>query len=153
MSYPYPYHLLPFETYKEWFDADMKSLIHNVQGLQNECLWLELCIATPYLEREHALSYFLVDWILQANNIWHKILDIRLALLCNNDLSTLLWFTEPFPLLWLNHLLQLSKPYSLYPTMIYQLIPSLCILFPSIKFLLLLTSLLLTQPLLMISWC
>ena len=90
MSYPYPYHLLPFETYKEWFDADMKSLIHNVHGLQNECLWLELCFATPYLEQDHTLDYFLVNCILEANNIQHKILDIRPALLCNNNLSTLL---------------------------------------------------------------
>ena len=60
MSYPYPYHLLPYETYKEWFDADMKSLIHNVRGLQNDLLWLELCFAMPYLEQEHVLNYFLV---------------------------------------------------------------------------------------------
>ena len=30
MSYPYPYHLLPFKTYQEWFDADWKSLIQCV---------------------------------------------------------------------------------------------------------------------------
>ena len=72
MSYPYSYHLLPFETYKEWFDADMKSLIHNVHGLQNNLLWLKLCYATPYLDREHALDYFSIDCILQANNIRHK---------------------------------------------------------------------------------
>ena len=90
MSYPYPYHLLPYKTYKEWFNADMKSLIHNVWGLQNNLLWLELYYATPYLDWEHTLDYFLVDCILQVNNIRHKILDIRLALLCRDKLSTLL---------------------------------------------------------------
>ena len=90
MSYLYPYHLLAFETYKKWFDADMKSLIHNVHGLQNDLLWLELCYAMPYLDQEHALDYFSVDCILQANNIRHKILNIRLALLCGDELSTLL---------------------------------------------------------------
>ena len=93
MSYPYPYHLLLYETYKEWFDMDMKSLIHNVWGLQNDLLWLELCYATPYLDQEHALDYFLVDCILQANNIRHEILNIRLALLCEDELSTLLWLS------------------------------------------------------------
>ena len=47
MSYPYPYHLLPFETYQEWFDADWKSLIQCVRGLQNECIYLELTYTPP----------------------------------------------------------------------------------------------------------
>ena len=90
MSYPDPYHLLPFKTYKEWFDADWKSLIHNVHGLQNECVWLELSFTMPYLPQDHALDFILEGCILQANDIRHKILNIRLALLCGNKLSTLL---------------------------------------------------------------
>ena len=81
--------LLPYELYRE-YNMDMKMLIHEVQGLQNDLLWLELCYAMPYLCCEHALDYFLVDCILQANNIWHEILDIRLALLCGDKLTTLL---------------------------------------------------------------
>ena len=91
MSYPYLYHLLPFKTYKEWFDADWKSLIHNVCGLQNECMWLELSFAMPYPPQDHALDFILEDFILQANDIQHKILNMRLALLCGDELSTLLW--------------------------------------------------------------
>ena len=90
MSYPYPYHLLPFETYKEWFDADWKSLIHNVCGLQNECVYLELSFATSHPLQDHILDFISEDCILQANNIQHEILNIRLALLCGDNLSTLL---------------------------------------------------------------
>ena len=71
MSYPYLYHLLPFKTYKEWFDADWKSLINNVRGLQNECVWLELSYAMPHPPQDHILDFILEDCILQANNI-HK---------------------------------------------------------------------------------
>ena len=90
MSYPYPYHLLPFETYKEWFDADWKSLIHNVRGLQNEWVYLELSFATSHPPHDHVLDFISEDCILQANNIRYEILNIRLTLLCGDDLSTLL---------------------------------------------------------------
>ena len=88
MSHPYLYHLLPFETYKEWFNADWKSLIHNVCGLQNKCVWLELSFTMPYPPQDHILDFISEDCILQANNI--QILNIRLALLCDDKLSTLL---------------------------------------------------------------
>ena len=90
MSYTYSYHLLPFETYEEWFNADWKSLIHNVCSLQNECVYLELSFAMPHPPQDHVLDFISEDCILQANNIQHKILDIRLALLSEDELSTLL---------------------------------------------------------------
>ena len=90
MSYPYPYYLLLFEIYQEWFDADWKSLIQCVWGLQNECVYMELSYATPYQQYDNVLDYLSKDFIQQANNIWHELLDIRLALLCGEDPSTLL---------------------------------------------------------------
>ena len=59
MSYPYPYHLLPLETYQEWFDADWKSLIRCIQGLQNECIYLESIYATS-----HPQFNYVLDWLL-----------------------------------------------------------------------------------------
>ena len=56
MSYPYPYHLLPFETYQEWFDADWKSLIQCVRGLQNECIYLEAIYATSHPQHDYVLD-------------------------------------------------------------------------------------------------
>ena len=53
-------------------------------------MWLELSYATPYLPQDDVLDFILEDCILQANDIRHKILDIRLALLCGDKLSTLL---------------------------------------------------------------
>ena len=88
--YPYPYHLLPFKTYLEWFDVDWKSLIQCVRGLQNKCVYLESIYATPQQQVDNILDWLSDNCIRQANNIWHKILDIRLALLCGEELSTLL---------------------------------------------------------------
>ena len=90
MSYLYPYHLLPFKTYQEWFDANWKSLIQCVHSLQNECVYLKLSYATPYQQYDNELDFLLEDCIQQANNIRHELLDIRLALLCGEELSTLL---------------------------------------------------------------
>ena len=90
MSYPYPYHLLPFKTYQEWFDADWKSLIHCVHNLQNQCVYLESSYATPYQQYDNMLDFLSDDCIRQINDIRHELLDIRLALLCNEELSTLL---------------------------------------------------------------
>ena len=91
MSYPYPYHLLPFETYQEWFDADWKSLIHCVCGLQNKCVYLKLFYTAPHPQCNNVLDYLSEVCILQVNDIRHELLDIRLALLCGEELSTLLW--------------------------------------------------------------
>ena len=90
MSYPYPYHLLPFEIYQEWFDADWKSLIHCVRGLQNKCIYMELTYTAPHQQYNNMLDWLSEDCIRQVNNIQHKLLDIRLALLCGEELSTLL---------------------------------------------------------------
>ena len=90
MSYPYPYHLLPFETYQEWFGTDWKSLIQCVRGLQNECVYLELTYATPHQQFNNVLDWLSDDCIRQANDIRHELLDMRLALLCGEDPSTLL---------------------------------------------------------------
>ena len=90
MSYPYTYRLLLFETYQEWFDADWKSLIHCIRGLQNECIYMELSYATRYQQYDNVLDYLSEDCIRQVNNIRHELLDIRLALLCGEELSTLL---------------------------------------------------------------
>ena len=90
MSYPYPYHLLPFKTYQEWLDTDWKSLIHCVRDLQNQCVYLESSYATPYQQYDNMLDFLSDDCIRQINDIWHELLDIRLALLCNKELSTLL---------------------------------------------------------------
>ena len=77
--------------YQEWFDDDWKSLIQCVSSLQNECVYLELSYATPYQQYDNVLDFLLEDCIWQVNNIWHELLDIRLALLCGKELSTLLW--------------------------------------------------------------
>ena len=90
MSYPYLYHLLLFKTYQEWFNANWKSLIQCVRGLQNKCVYLELSYATPYQQYDNVLDFLLEDCIQQANNIQHELLNIRLALLCGEELSTLL---------------------------------------------------------------
>ena len=90
MSYLYPYHLLLSKTYQEWFNADWKSLIHCVQGLQNECIYLELSYTMTHLQHDNMLDYLSEVCILQVNDIRHKLLDIRLALLCGEELSTLL---------------------------------------------------------------
>ena len=90
MSYPYPYQLLPFETYKEWFDKDWKSLIQGVRSLQNECIYLESTYAASHPQYDYELDWRLDDCIRLANDIRHELLDIRLALLCKNELSTLL---------------------------------------------------------------
>ena len=90
MSYPYPYHLLPFTMYQEWFDADWKSLIHCVCDLQNQCVYLELIYATPYQQYDNVLDFLSDDCIWQVNDLQHELLDIRLALLCGKELSTLL---------------------------------------------------------------
>ena len=90
MSFPYPYHLLPFETYQEWFDADWKSLIQCVRGLQNECVYLEAAYATSHPQHDYVLDWISDDCIRLANDIRHELLDIRLALLCGEELSTLL---------------------------------------------------------------
>ena len=90
MSYPYSYHLLPFETYQEWFNADWKSLIHCVCGLQNECIYLELSYAMSHPQHDNVLDYLSEVCILQVNDIRHKLLNIKLVLLCGEELSTLL---------------------------------------------------------------
>ena len=90
MSYPYLYHLLLFKTYQEWFDADWKILIHNVQGLQNDCVYLKLSYTTSHPQHDNVLDYLSEVCILQVNDIRHELLDIRLALLCGEELSTLL---------------------------------------------------------------
>lgn len=90
MSYPYLYHLLPFETYKEWFNADWKSLNNHVCSLQNKCVYLELSYNTSHPQHDHILDFLSEDCILQANDIRHELLNIRLALLCGKELSTLL---------------------------------------------------------------
>ena len=69
MSYPYPYHLLLFKTYQEWFDANWKSLIQCVRSLQNEFFYLELSYATPYQQYNNALDFLLEDSIRQVDNI------------------------------------------------------------------------------------
>ena len=53
-------------------------------------MWLELSFAMPYPPQDHALDFILEDFILQANDIQHEILNMRLALLCGDELSTLL---------------------------------------------------------------
>ena len=63
MSYPYPYHLLPFETYREWFDADWKSLIQGIRVLQNECIYLESIYATPHQQYDNVLDWLSNDCI------------------------------------------------------------------------------------------
>ena len=55
-----------------------------------ECVYLELSYATPYQQYDNMLDYLSEDCIRQVNNIRHKLLDIRLALLCDEELSTLL---------------------------------------------------------------
>ena len=90
MSYPYPYHLLPFKMYQEWFNADWKSLIHNVRRLQNDCVYIKLSYAASHPQYDNMLDYLLEVCILQVNDIRHELLDIRLVLLCGEELSTLL---------------------------------------------------------------
>ena len=90
MSYLYPYHLLPFEIYREWFDTDWKSLIQGVRVLQNECVYFESIYTTPQQQFDNVLDWLSDDCIQQANDIQHEILDIRLALLCSKEISTLL---------------------------------------------------------------
>ena len=90
MSYPYPYHLLPFKIYQEWFNANWKSLIQCVQGLQNECIYMEPTYTAPHQHYDNILDWLSDNCIQQANNIRHELLDIRLALLCGEELSTLL---------------------------------------------------------------
>ena len=90
MSYPYPYHLLPFEVYRKWFNTDWKSLIQGVRTLQNECVYFKSIYATPQQQFDNVLDWLSDDCIRQANDIQHEILDIRLALLCGEEISTLL---------------------------------------------------------------
>ena len=63
MSYPYPYHLLPFEIYQEWFDTNWKSLIHCIRGLQNECIYMELTYVAPHQQYNNVLDWLSEDCI------------------------------------------------------------------------------------------
>ena len=51
---------------------------------------MELIYATPYQQYDNVLDYLSDNCIWQINNIQHELLDIRLALLCGEELSTLL---------------------------------------------------------------
>ena len=51
---------------------------------------MELTYAAPHQQYDNVLDWLSKDCIRQVNNIWHELLDIRLVLLCGEELSTLL---------------------------------------------------------------
>jgi hypothetical protein len=82
---------MPYE-----FDWEIRDLIVEIRGLRKDLLKLEL----GFLEGErftHMVDYLATDCILQANEIQHELLDIRLALLFEEDLSRLIRPVFPTP--------------------------------------------------------
>ena len=100
------------------FDKELRELIVEIRGSQKDLfltLQLELFESFPSSAPFPSIDYLEIDCILQANKIQHDLLDLRLAILLEKDLSSLV---QPPNITWPNHyvsLLLLWNPSALLP--------------------------------------
>ena len=81
------------------FDKELRQLIVEIRGIQKDLLsiQLELFGSYPSVVAVPSINYLVMDCILQANEIQHDLLDLRLAIMMERDLSSL---THPHNVTW-----------------------------------------------------
>ena len=79
---------MPYE-----FDEELCKLIVEIRGIQKDLLsmQLELFGFYPSAVPVPLIDYLAMDCILQANEIQHNLLDLRLAIMMEKDLSSLIY--------------------------------------------------------------
>ena len=99
------------------FDEELWELIVEIRGIWKNLLsmQLELFGSFPSAAPAPLINYLAIDCILQANEIQHDLLDLRLANMLEKDLSSLIC---PHNVTWPNYYVHLillwrfSCPYS-----------------------------------------
>ena len=74
------------------FDKELCLLIVEIRGIRKDLLsmQLELFRSYPSVAAVPSINYLVMDCILQANEIQHDLLDLRLAIMMERDLSSLI---------------------------------------------------------------
>ena len=88
---------MPYE-----FKKELHELIVEIRGIQKDLLsmQLELFGSFPSSAPVPLINYLVINCILQANEIQHDLLDLRLAVMLTKDLSSLV---QPRNVTWPNH--------------------------------------------------
>ena len=103
------------------FDEELWELIVEIRGIWKDLLsmQLELFGSFPSATPVSLIDYLAINCILQANKIQHDLLDLRLAIILEKDLSFLI---HPHNVTWPNHYVHLILLQSLlYPYSYWQL--------------------------------
>ena len=79
---------MPYELNEE-----LQELIVEIRGIQKDLLsmQLELFSSFPSATPVPLIDYLAIDCILQANKIQHDLLDLRLAIILEKDLFSLIF--------------------------------------------------------------
>ena len=74
------------------FNEELCELIVEIRGIWKDLLsmQLELFGSFPSATLVPLINYLVIDCILQANKIQHDLLDLRLAIILEKDLSSLI---------------------------------------------------------------
>ena len=81
------------------FDEEPCQLIMEIRGIQKDLLSMQLKLfgSYPSVAPVPSIDYLVMDCILQANEIQHNLLDLRLAIMMEQDLSSLI---HPYNATW-----------------------------------------------------
>ena len=79
---------MPYE-----FDEELHQLIVEIRGIRKDLLsmQLELFRSHPSVAVVPSINYLAMDCILQANKIQHDLSDLRLAIMMERNLSSLIY--------------------------------------------------------------
>ena len=85
---------MPYE-----FDKELCQLIVEIRGIWKDLLSMQLKLfrSYPSVAAVPSIDYLVMDCILQANEIWHDLLDSRLAIMMERDLFSLI---HPHNITW-----------------------------------------------------
>ena len=74
------------------FNEELHELIVEIRGIWKDLLFmqLELFDSFPSAASVPLIDYLAINCILQANKIQHDLLDLRLAIMLEKDLSSLI---------------------------------------------------------------
>ena len=95
---------MPYES-----DEELCQLIVEIRGIWKDLLFmqLELFGSYPSVAAVPSIDYLAMGCILQENEIQHDLLDLRLAIMMERDLSSLIY---PYNVTWLGYYVHLILP-------------------------------------------
>ena len=81
------------------FNEELHQLIVEIRGIRKNLLSMQLGLfgSYPSVAAVPSIDYLAMDCILQANEIQHDLLDLRLAIMMEKDLSSLI---HPHNITW-----------------------------------------------------